>query len=126
VEGGLLNYYSKASNYAQFAQRIHFILKYSCILTLASKFRLRTKAKVIQRFGFDLKILGPHGEIVAKYPTPSYERPKKPVKGYRDFDPTVSIDTLVIRKQRSQKKNKDDDALVQSMWKRRPGGDAPP
>lgn len=103
MERGLLNYYSIAANYSQFSARIHYILKYSCILTLASKLRLGTKAKVIKRFGIGLKIPGPNeGDIVAEYPTPSYKRPKAR-KEWKDFDPTESIDTLVIRKWRSQK-----------------------
>ncbi len=103
VEDGLLNYYSLASNQGRFAARIHYILKQSCILTLASKLRIGTKAKVIKRFGLGLRIPGPQGDIVAEYPTPSQKTFKKPVKESSYFNPTESTDTLLIRKRKSLK-----------------------
>jgi hypothetical protein len=37
VERGILQYYSLANNYGRVAARVHYILKYSCALTIASK-----------------------------------------------------------------------------------------
>lgn len=52
---GLANYYSFVDDYS-LIQRIHFILKISCALTLASKLKLKTKHKVFQKFGKNLTI----------------------------------------------------------------------
>jgi retron-type reverse transcriptase len=70
TEKALLDYYQITTNYTRFAARIHYILKYSCILTLASKLNLKTKAKVIKRFGLSLTIKNAFGTTIAKYPTP--------------------------------------------------------
>jgi hypothetical protein len=56
VEAGLINYYSMANNYGRFTARVHYILKYSCALTLASKLRLKTLKGVFNKFGKDLTI----------------------------------------------------------------------
>lgn len=77
VERGILNYYSLANNYGRLAARVHFILKYSCVLTLASKMKLKTKKKVFKKYGKDLEILNDKGKIIASYPTVSYKRPRK-------------------------------------------------
>jgi hypothetical protein len=75
VERGILNYYSLANNYVTIAARVHFILKYSCVLTIASKMKLKTKKKVFKRYGKDLKILDEKREIKVCYPTIIYKRP---------------------------------------------------
>jgi hypothetical protein len=77
VERGILNYYSLASNYKNLAARVHFILKYSCVLTIASKMKLKTKKKVFKKYGKDLSILNEKGKAVACYPAISYKRPRK-------------------------------------------------
>jgi hypothetical protein len=41
---------------------INFVLKHSCAKTLARKFRLRSRYKVIKKFGPTLKFLGGNGE----------------------------------------------------------------
>ena len=56
LQQDLLNYYSMASNYKQLAGRIHYILKYSCALTFASKLKLKTLKKVFKKFGRDLTV----------------------------------------------------------------------
>lgn len=56
VARGLINYYSFADNYAVTRARILYILFYSCVLTIASKMRLKTKRKVIKKFGMTLKV----------------------------------------------------------------------
>lgn len=77
VERGILNYYSLATNYSRMAARVHFILKYSCVLTIAAKMKLKTKRKVFKKYGKDLKILNEKGKIIACYPTIEYKKPKK-------------------------------------------------
>lgn len=42
VERGILQYYKLANNYGRVAARVHYILKYSCALTIASKMKLIT------------------------------------------------------------------------------------
>lgn len=54
LQSRLLNYYSMTSNYRWFVRRIHYILKYSCALTFASKLKLKTLKKVFKKFGKDL------------------------------------------------------------------------
>ena len=39
LERGVLNYYQMATNYGRVAARVHYILKYSCALTIARKMR---------------------------------------------------------------------------------------
>ena len=50
---GILNYYSFAGN-RSLLHRIFWILRQSCALTLARKFKLRTMRKAFKSFGFDL------------------------------------------------------------------------
>lgn len=56
ISRGIFNYYSFVNNTGSLG-RIHYILKYSCVLTLASKLKLRTKKKVFKKFGKDLNII---------------------------------------------------------------------
>ncbi len=53
VVRGIQNYYSFASNRAD-VSRIGWLIKESCALTLARKFKLKTLAKAFQMFGKDL------------------------------------------------------------------------
>lgn len=76
VERGILNYYSLCNNYVKLAAVVHFILKYSCVLTIASKMKLNTKKRVFKKYGKDLKILNEKKKIIACYPTIEYKRPK--------------------------------------------------
>jgi group II intron reverse transcriptase/maturase len=86
VERGILNYYSLANNYKNLAVRVHFILKYSCVLTIASKMKLKTKKKVFKKYGKDLSILNEKGKIIACYPTIKYKRPRKSLKSIKTFN----------------------------------------
>lgn len=100
VERGILNYYSLCNNYGNLAARVHFILKYSCVLTIASKMKLKTKKKVFKKYGKDLKILNEKGKIIACYPTVDYKRPRKSyLKSVKNFDENFieKIDTRVRR-----------------------------
>ena len=85
VERGILNYYSLASNYGRASARIHYILKYSCALTIASKMKLRTKKKVFSKYTIDLRIKNEKGEITCSYPTISYKKPSN-TAGILKFD----------------------------------------
>ena len=50
---GILNYYSFAGNRSSL-HRVFWILRQSCALTLARKFKLRTMRRTFLKFGFDL------------------------------------------------------------------------
>jgi len=73
---GLSLYYSFADNYGSLG-RIHYILKYSCVLTLASKLKLKTAKKVFTKFGTDLSIRDRDNHIIATFPQASLTKPKK-------------------------------------------------
>jgi hypothetical protein len=64
---GLAYYYSICSNFAAMNQ-VYYILFYSCVLTLASKLRLKTKAKVLKKFGKHLQIKDKTGKVIAYFP----------------------------------------------------------
>ena len=49
-------YYCGATNWPKLRARLDYVLRYSCLLTLASKHRLRTKRKAILRYGPDLLV----------------------------------------------------------------------
>jgi group II intron reverse transcriptase/maturase len=72
---GISNYYSFADNYGSLG-RIHYILKYSCLLTLASKLRLETVKQTYKKFGKDINIIA-NNKIVASFPNESFAKPKK-------------------------------------------------
>lgn len=103
LERGLLNYYTPASNYGRLTARVHYILKYSCALTLASKLRLRTKKKTFRKFGKDLQIKDQTGQIQAEYPTPSYKKPKTTKPGIRGTPPADLVESLARRIGRGRK-----------------------
>jgi hypothetical protein len=63
---GYAQYYSFVDNYGSLG-RIHYIIKYSCILTLAAKLKLKTKAAVFRKFGTDINIIR-NDKIVAFFP----------------------------------------------------------
>jgi group II intron reverse transcriptase/maturase len=103
VERGILNYASLANNYGRLAARVHYILKYSCVLTIASKMKLKTKKKVFKKYGKDLKILNEKGKIIADYPSISYKRPKKIPSNIKYEDYIDKIDTRISRGRRDLK-----------------------
>jgi len=80
---GISNYYSFADNYGKMG-RIYYILKYSCVLTLASKLRLFTANKVFAKLGKDTNILM-NNKIVASFPVPSFAKPKK-ISKFKKFN----------------------------------------
>jgi group II intron reverse transcriptase/maturase len=76
IERGILNYYGLASNYGRVAARVHYILKYSCALTIASKMRLKTLRRVFRKYGRNL-IVKTDGGKTTSYPSISYKKPNK-------------------------------------------------
>lgn len=69
LQSNLLNHYSIANNYKYISIKVHYILKYSCALTIASKMKLKTLKKVFTKFGTNLEIKDEKGVIVQSYPT---------------------------------------------------------
>ena len=63
---GFKNYYSFVANTGALG-RIHYIIKYSCVLTLAAKLRLKTKAQVFNKFGRDI-VISKDGKTLASFP----------------------------------------------------------
>lgn len=53
---GILNYYRIATNYNTLKYRLFYILYYSCVLTLALKYKLKTKKATIKKFGLNLTV----------------------------------------------------------------------
>jgi retron-type reverse transcriptase len=73
IEREILNYYGLANNYGRLAARVHYILKYSCALTIGSKMKLKTLRGVFTKYGKNLAVLNGRGRII-DYPAPSYKR----------------------------------------------------
>jgi len=77
VERDILQYYKLANNYNRVAIRVHYILKYSCALTIASKMKLTTLRRVFNKYGKNLNIKDTSGKIITNYPMINYHQPKK-------------------------------------------------
>lgn len=75
IERGVINYYSMANNYNRLAARVHYILKYSCALTISSKMKLKTARGAFKRYGSNLTIQVK--DKLISYPSISYKRPRK-------------------------------------------------
>lgn len=93
LENGICNYYAMANNYRRLSARIHYILKYSCILTIASKLNLKTMKRVIKTYGKNLVIKYGENKTMS-YPVRSYKRPKKRsnIIDYKEY-----IELLIMR-----------------------------
>ena len=61
VERGILNYYSCVHNRNELWSIVRF-LHYSCALTLARKYKLKTLAKTFKKFGRDLEFVDESGK----------------------------------------------------------------
>jgi hypothetical protein len=105
VEKGILQYYKLANNYGKVAARIHYILKYSCVLTIASKMKLNTLRRVFNKYGKNLNIKNEHGKVITNYLTADYRRPKNftmtPVLDYTSLE--AYIDQYDKRVQRGRR-----------------------
>jgi hypothetical protein len=119
VERGILQYYKLANNYGRVAARIHYVLKYSCALTIASKMKLTTLRRVFNKYGKNLNIKNESGKVITSYPTVNYRRPKKstmaPVLDYSSLE--AYIDQYDRRVQRGRKDLKGPCALCGSNKK---------
>jgi hypothetical protein len=71
----LSTYYFFADNYSEL-EKIHYILKYSCIFTLASKLKLKTAKKVFCKFGRNILIRDKENNIIASFPELPLAKPK--------------------------------------------------
>jgi len=63
---GILNYYCCVHNRNELWSIVRF-LKYSCALTLARKFKLKTLAKTFKKFGRDLSFVNKKGRVFKIY-----------------------------------------------------------
>ncbi|MCL6375718.1 hypothetical protein EXT64_22975 [Pectobacterium atrosepticum] len=68
------------------------MLFYSCVLTLAGKYRLRTISKTIKKFGFGLKFKDDKGKILAEFPRNVFDS-IKPIKNHGEY--MLIVDTKV-------------------------------
>lgn len=85
VQSEILNYYLLANNYLNLVNQVHFILKYSCVLTIASKMKLKTKKKVFKKYGKELKIFNEKKRDVC-YSTTGYRKFCKTSKNIKSFN----------------------------------------
>ena len=106
VERGILQFYCLANNYGRVAARVHYILKYSCALTIASKMKLKTLKRVFKKYGRDLNIKNEKGEVTTNYPTVDYKQPKRKPK-IANFDFT-SVKGLIARVDERMKRGRSD------------------
>jgi len=67
-ERNLFKIHFLASNYKEFTLKVHYILKYSCALTFASKLRLNTLKKVFKKFGKNLSVYDKNLVKICSYP----------------------------------------------------------
>jgi len=91
---GLSTYYSFADNYGSLG-RIHYILKYSCVLTLASKLKLKTAKRVFTKFGKDILIKDKNDKIIASFPDVPLSKPKTfHLTNFTDMNPIARLEKL--------------------------------
>lgn len=96
VEGGILNYYGICNNFGRVSARVHYILKYSCALTIASKMKLKTLSRVFSKYGRNLRIKDEQGKIIMSYPLISYKKRNRVVLP-KGCDPKDLIQALTYR-----------------------------
>lgn len=106
VERGILQYYKLANNYGRVAARVHYLLKYSCALTIASKMKLTTLRRVFNKYGKNLNIKNESGKVINSYPAAvDYRRSKgftmAPILDYSSLESYV--DQYDKRVQRGRK-----------------------
>jgi group II intron reverse transcriptase/maturase len=91
---GLSTYYSFADNYGSLG-RIHYILKYSCVLTLASKLKLKTAKRVFAKFGKDILIKDKNGKKIASFPDVPLAKPNTfHITKFTDVNPLARLEKL--------------------------------
>ena len=90
---GILGYYRIATNFNTLKKRLYYILYYSCVLTLARKFRLKTKKQVIRKFGLNLttyKEVNGRKVIDKEFPRDAFDNVVK-IKAHREFKLITSV-----------------------------------
>ena len=93
---GILNYYCCAHNRNELWSIVRF-LNYSCALTLARKFKLKTLAKTFKKFGRDLSLVNKKG------------------KEYKIFRPD-NLRMLPMNKRFKVNENNNIDELLNQTW----------
>jgi hypothetical protein len=82
IERKIVSYYFLASNYGRLIARVHYILKYSCALTISSKMKLKTLREVFKRYGKNLTVTV--GTKSISYPRISYKTSRKLISSKSD------------------------------------------
>jgi len=77
LERGILGYYVFCDNHHRVVSWVHYILKYSCVLTLGAKLKLKTKKKVFRRFGKNLTVKSEKGKPLVSYIRANYVKSRK-------------------------------------------------
>ena len=99
---GLSSYYSFADNFGALG-RIYYILKYSCVLTLSLKHKLKTAKGAFRKYGKDL-LIKVDGKTVAAFPRIKLAKPRKFLGGNISTDPMYRLDKLAAATFRIRKK----------------------
>ena len=96
-EKGIIQYYSLANNFDKLVSRVHYILKYSCALTIASKMKLKTLRKVFNKYGKDINIKDGSGLIKIHYPRVKHKKFKRIMFNCLDFNDYIEqLDRNII------------------------------
>lgn len=98
---GLSNFYSFADNFGALG-RIYYIIKYSCVLTLSLKHKLKTAKGAFRKYGKDL-IIKNNDKVVASFPRISLAKPRKFLGGKLNTDPMYRLDKLAAATFRTRK-----------------------
>ena len=98
---GLSNFYSFADNFSALS-RIYYIIKYSCVLSLSLKHKLKTAKGAFRKYGKDLTIKV-NGKAVASFPRISLAKPRKFLGGNLNTDPMYRLDKLAAATFRTRK-----------------------
>lgn len=98
---GIIKYYSMATNY-HVLNHVWWVLKQSCMLTFASKMRLKTMKKVFLKYGDLLEVKKSIGEGSVKLIDPSFAKRKvNRIKKKIYWSPFRLVDIVTIRMKRS-------------------------
>jgi len=100
IERSILDYYAMANNYSRLAAKVHYSLKFSCVLTISSKMKLKTMRGVFKKYGKNLTIIVRNKSI--SYPKISYRRSKKLIR-FSKIDLDVTSNRFVDKLKRRVK-----------------------
>jgi group II intron reverse transcriptase/maturase len=91
---GIRAYYSFADNLGSLG-RIFYLLKFSCVLTLALKLKLKTAKKVFTKFGKEVTIRDGNGKILASFQYKSLAKSGKFLKSnISNLNPMARLEKL--------------------------------